>query len=39
MADVIMPDDDGLNLHESQTTLEIGFPFMRIKKTIKEKKD
>ncbi|MCC2626303.1 MAG: hypothetical protein K0R14_2176 [Burkholderiales bacterium] len=39
MAEVIMPDEAELTLHESEISLEIGFPFMRIKKTIKKKKD
>lgn len=37
MADIVMPDDDELSIHESETTLEIGFPFLRIKKTVKKK--
>jgi hypothetical protein len=37
MADLIIPDEDELVVQESETTLEIGFPFLRLKKTVKKK--
>lgn len=37
MADLILPDEDELKIHESETILELGFPFMRLRKTVKKK--
>ncbi len=39
ISELIIPEEDDLSIQESETTLEIGFPFIRIKKTIKKSKN
>lgn len=38
MSDLFMSDEDDLETDESETTLEIGMPFMRFKRRIKKSK-
>ncbi len=38
IADLLIPDDDDLGIDESETSVEIGLPFIRIKKRVKRSK-